>query len=859
MKWYNYFLSGKHSRLTQGHLPADKLYDKILNHNGDTAYCCYFDLVYESLKLEVWEGVYDSDGKKIYKYINQTDSVPDTAYKPEITFTQYEGNCRPALNMVSFDFDSPDATESLKDVRKFVEWLDVDDIAVFFSGNKGFHVMVPFGYFGLPPSVDLANRLKDLAKYLKKFYPTLDDGIYNYNRKFRIPFTKHDKSGLYKTIINIQCFRAKIPISIETIKEMGEKHVSLDFLETINPTADRDPLEVITSALEQSERASYEIEKEKGGSLVKPTNFEKFDGKVCITKMLESRCDDIGRNNAALRIVNDFYRTGKIKSKAESALIEWAKGNGLPLSECASIINNIYEHNGNYNFGCQDECKASYCSYKCPIYKKLDVDKRPVVVDMPESAFKEQEKKKKPTEFEVVKRVLTEIFGCEWDDKFKKFYGGIVIKQGEKDLFMYREGCWTYLESEALATIRIKFNGMFDQSLGTRQIDNIFKMFLMYVPNKPVGVDMFTPRSDVANFRNGTLHLISPISGECSFEFKVHDKEDFISSIIEYDYDPNLVEKNNVFEEWLLDRFDGDKESFGLIQEMFGAALLPCFPQFFVLIGRSDAGKTTVIKLLQLLLGNDAKNFSKVPPHKFHGFNMASMVGKLVNIVTDIRTDVAISDDIVKQVEDRDIMRIERKGKDDLYAPLPALHIFGANDMPKTKESTSGAMIKRFKILRFNKSFTGKKNRKIAEKLFFSDAQGMVNFAVGGLMRLAIENGGYFSEGEESRKEVAMWTKSDDLIQYFIEEAQEDGLDMNGRLEFLAVDKELSIKRKVLWDYFSLWQDNSMTNNSKFGKQDFFKHIIKLNYPLKWGKSGASFHGIGLRQTQNYHAPCENV
>ena len=381
-KWFNYFLQSKNSRLTQGHIPTDKLYEKILSHDGSEAYCCYFDLDYDSLKMEYWNGEYEPDGKKIYEYLPQKDTPTGDYYKPEMTFTQYEGNCKPSLNMVSFDFDSDDVQESLDDVKKFVEFLGVDDIAVFFSGAKGFHVMVPWGYFPLEANPHLPNQLKDGAKILAEDYPTLDTSIYNYNRKFRVPFTKHDKSGLFKTYLYGGMIFNN---DIEQIKNYSEQIATHDFLADIKPNLPREPLPHLIELFESAKRKSYEIEKSKAGNKEKPSPFESYDGKKCIAKMLTSRCDDIGRNNACIRIVNDFYRTGKLQDDCEKEIYVWGVKVGLPANEISTIVTNIYNRNGNYNFGCQDEAKSTYCTAKCELWRKLAPDKRPVVADAPAS------------------------------------------------------------------------------------------------------------------------------------------------------------------------------------------------------------------------------------------------------------------------------------------------------------------------------------------------------------------------------------------------------------------------------------------------------------------------------------------
>lgn len=848
----NYFIPSKNSRLTQGHIAAEKLYDKILQHDGSTAYACFYDLEKSSLKYEAWLGEFDNDGKKVYKYFSQAEKLPDSSYVPEITFTQYEGKASPCLGLVSFDFDSEsNIGESLSDVKKFVEYLAIDDVLIFFSGSKGFHLMVPFNYFGLEANEHLPKRLKHLAEFLKKnHYKTLDTSIYNYNRKFRVPFTAHEKTGLFKTFLRV----SELELDVNAIKVKAKIRKVVDFLPLISPNNEREPLEALQIMLRESEKASYDVEKEKGGSLAAPTNFEKYDGKICIKRLLESRCEDVGRNNAALRIANDFYRTGKLRSICEDTLTRWARGNGLPLSEVETIITNIYSGNANYNFGCQDDVKASYCSAKCVIYKKLDYDKRPIVADMNEADF---HKKKKPSEFDIVSKILTEVFLCNWNDKFKKFEGGIVIKQGKEDLFLYKENFWHHLKDEAMASIRIKFNALFEQTLTVRQIDAVWKMFLMYVPNKPAGVDMFTPKSNLANFNNGTLMLFENDDGTYNFKFREHRQEDFITTKIRLDYDDNLVEECPLFEEWLLGILDGDKEKFILIQEMYGASILPAFPQFFAIIGKSGSGKTTVIRVLQKLLGDDQNNFSKVPPHEFHGFNMSTMVGKLINIVTDIKTDVKINDDIVKQVEDRDLVRIARKNKEDLYAPLPALHIFGGNEMPVTNDSRSGAMGRRWKIINIDKVFTGEKNRRIAAFLFNREPQGILNFALRGLFRLAFQKG-FFSECEKSTDAVNEWTAQEDRLQLFVQEITTEGIDFFGSKKKLGLG-DLKIERTSLWELFSYWQQKSYGNNYSIGKTTFYRQFVLLGFALKKTDGIHYFTGIGVNDSLHRANISDNV
>ena len=118
INYCNYFLNSKNSKLTKGHIKADELYDRILKHDGSTAYCCYFDLDETLLKYEYDTGVKDKDGKTIYQY-HLNGYVNNKGYKNNgKTFTQYEGICRPALNCIRFYFDDAENPAKARDVVK---------------------------------------------------------------------------------------------------------------------------------------------------------------------------------------------------------------------------------------------------------------------------------------------------------------------------------------------------------------------------------------------------------------------------------------------------------------------------------------------------------------------------------------------------------------------------------------------------------------------------------------------------------------------------------------------------------------------------------------------------------------------
>lgn len=129
-----------------------------------------------------------------------------SADHPKGTVTGYAGGFH--CDMVAFDFDSH---ESLDDARKdlgnvirlFGQKYKIPTDAMFpyFSGGKGFHLLLPIELFGgIDPDPDVPYVIGRLAEKIAQEVeaPTMDLSIYNKSRFFRIPNSLHEKSGLYK-------------------------------------------------------------------------------------------------------------------------------------------------------------------------------------------------------------------------------------------------------------------------------------------------------------------------------------------------------------------------------------------------------------------------------------------------------------------------------------------------------------------------------------------------------------------------------------------------------------------------------------------------------------------------------------
>jgi hypothetical protein len=124
-------------------------------------------------------------------------------------------------NKLYWDFDSADNLEAAKSDASTlckrlatVYGLKASDIALFFSGKKGFQVEVNFTNELFTPT-----QVKNVCLNIGEGLSTLDRQIYNANRILRLPLSRHQDTGLYKTPLD---FSGLDDASIAEIKEAAK-------------------------------------------------------------------------------------------------------------------------------------------------------------------------------------------------------------------------------------------------------------------------------------------------------------------------------------------------------------------------------------------------------------------------------------------------------------------------------------------------------------------------------------------------------------------------------------------------------------------------------------------------------------
>lgn len=189
-----------------------------------------------------------------FKYIgfkenlkSKTDIVPLDELKSE-----YKGEAYASLYRFEQSITNNDSLANLGDgVRFYSDYLafDLDDDSsldipfndtirltqalrdmgagyeVYFSGRKGFHVLVPSCQFGFEPTSD-EGVLKRMANIIGSRFKSFDPTIYNKTRVFRIPGTINTKGGLFKIPLP-----SLMALSIQDILEAARSQIRYEYPE----------------------------------------------------------------------------------------------------------------------------------------------------------------------------------------------------------------------------------------------------------------------------------------------------------------------------------------------------------------------------------------------------------------------------------------------------------------------------------------------------------------------------------------------------------------------------------------------------------------------------------------------------
>ena len=256
--------------------------------------------------------------------------------------------------------------------RLLVERWQVPASAVhaYFSGSKGFHVLIDVRAFGrVAPAHDLhrvfsrvrLQVLRALPDTARLFFDlTIGDKV----RLLRLPNTRHEGSGLYKVALEGAELLAGSVDEIRTLARAPRplSRVAAAGLRPVQPVA------AVPAMVELFQRARRALRRERGphpyqlGAASTPPEEALCAARLA---MWQTRIAPGNRNNVAIRLASAFRLAGHPHDDTLSLLLEWNRRQGidLPESEIRSVVQSAYARPYPYTYGCHDEVIRGFCPY----------------------------------------------------------------------------------------------------------------------------------------------------------------------------------------------------------------------------------------------------------------------------------------------------------------------------------------------------------------------------------------------------------------------------------------------------------------------------------------------------------------
>ena len=332
-------------------------------------------------------GMYNIKGQKIFgrKIFVDPDSIAEVrkkfnntdVYATILSYNKEVQNDSDLYGPMYLDLDLNIETESdykiLKsDLCKIVSYLDLHYgipshyIKFYFTGKKGFHLIIAPEIFDIMPDNNLNVYYKEIAKELNRATTTqlIDTKIYDKKRLLRLPNSINSKTGLYK-----------VPVTYEQIIDMSFAEMKA------YATSAKPVIKVETSRCEKAINRLNEIkdiitkpkqiEKDKN---IKVRPIEDINPPSCIYNILDNGAQEGNRNNTTIILASSFFQSGASYQETLDLVTQWNELKNepsLPEAEIVTTVASAYQQvKSGKRYGCNSIKECGLCvGGDCRLFK----------------------------------------------------------------------------------------------------------------------------------------------------------------------------------------------------------------------------------------------------------------------------------------------------------------------------------------------------------------------------------------------------------------------------------------------------------------------------------------------------------
>jgi putative DNA primase/helicase len=220
----------------------------------------------------------------------------------------------------------------------------------------------------------------------------------------------------------------------------------------------------------------------------------------------------------------------------------------------------------------------------------------------------------------------------------------------------------------------------------------------------------------------------------------------------------------------LINKTLNSQDKVDFLQQIFGYMLCPGInlKKAFFFLGEANSGKSTMLEILELLVGEDNTSHLSLDGLKKEAFMVLGIKDKLVNMRHELPTNFKLIDGLFKELIDKNpTFNINQK-----YNPKPlkvkpfAKHIYAGNNFIYTADN-SQAIYKRIEIIEFTEVHE-KINDELLDEIIKPELAGLFQWAIAGLLKV-LENRA-FEISPEIIKTKDRYFKNTNTIEAFLEE-----------------------------------------------------------------------------------------
>jgi len=331
------------------------------------------------------------------------------------------------------------------------------------------------------------------------------------------------------------------------------------------------------------------------------------------------------------------------------------------------------------------------------------------------------------------------------------------------------------------------------------------------------------------NFQNCTVDLRTG-------EQREHRKDDYITKIIDHNYDPQA--KADKWQKFINQVMGNDAEMVDYIQRIMGYSVNGSTDEqcLFIFYGAGSNGKSSLAETCMRVLGNYSRtvadDFFSLRPNREHPTEIAVLDGSRLVLGSESQgsKNSTLDEGKVKRLTGGDTLIGRFMNKDQFEFESTQTFILMVNNKPEVLGNDHGIW-RRLKLVNFNQQFEGRNRVGNIKEQLYAEAEGILAWLVDG----AVE---YYKNGIQEPKSVTEaseeYRKEFDTISYFIEECCTTGSD-------------LEIKSSVLYQAYKDW---CVTNNEKCLNNRQFSETLQSKKFKKRKRSNILFCGISLSNLQ---------